>query len=137
MCLSSREAPPTLFHFVLTNSSGVKMHGVTLHVHEEISQEELGSKVSQAFQTASSSSSPCPSSPSDSATAGQAAQSGGKGGGLSVSDLPAWLRVTVSGLPASSGGKPVYSPKALVLLSHYPFYNVYSQFLQQVTDPPC
>ena len=26
----------------------------------------------------------------------------------------------------------LYAPKALVLLSHYPFYNLYTQFLQQV-----
>lgn len=28
--------------------------------------------------------------------------------------------------------RQLYAPKALVLLSHYPFYNLYTQFLQQV-----
>lgn len=28
--------------------------------------------------------------------------------------------------------RQLYAPKALVLLSHYPFYNLYAQFLQQV-----
>ncbi|CAN0266561.1 unnamed protein product, partial [Ectocarpus fasciculatus] len=26
----------------------------------------------------------------------------------------------------------LYAPKALVLLSHYPFYNLFTQFLQQI-----
>lgn len=29
--------------------------------------------------------------------------------------------------------RQLYAPKALVLLSHYPFYNLFTQFLQQVS----
>lgn len=34
--------------------------------------------------------------------------------------------------PAGHQFRQLYAPKALVLLSHYPFYNLYTQFLQQV-----
>lgn len=33
--------------------------------------------------------------------------------------------------------RPLYVPKALVLLSHYPFYSLYTQFLQQVRCLSC
>jgi DENN (AEX-3) domain len=73
-----------------------------------------------------------------------------------MSQLPAWLRdgntdsttasssssngSTSSSATAAAGARagrqqpapPLYCPKALLLLSHYPFYNVYSQFLQQL-----
>jgi DENN (AEX-3) domain len=71
-----------------------------------------------------------------------------------MSQLPAWLRDgntdsttatsssngSTSRTTAAAGARagrqqpapPLYCPKALLLLSHYPFYNVYSQFLQQL-----
>eukprot|EP00953_Heterococcus_sp_UTEX-ZZ885_P005663 3519-Heterococcus_DN1.PRE.1 len=72
-----------------------------------------------------------------------------------MSQLPAWLRdgntdsTTAASSNSSNGSTttttaagaragrqqpapPLYCPKALLLLSHYPFYNVYSQFLQQL-----
>lgn len=35
-------------------------------------------------------------------------------------------------LQAGHHYRQLYAPKALVLLSHYPFYNLFTQFLQQV-----
>lgn len=88
MRLHSNEKPPTTFPFVLTSSSGLKMHGAVLHITEEIDPQHVGGMVSQALNSSSS-------------------NSGGEGGGggqqhrgrpcapLTPAQLPIWLRDTV------------------------------------------
>lgn len=95
MRLQTEEGPPTMFHFVLTNSSGLKMHGAALHVTEELDPHDLGNKVSKALTD----------------SAASAARGGGGGEGrrknglrdrgcapLSPAHLPSWLRDTVRGV---------------------------------------
>eukprot|EP00752_Nemacystus_decipiens_P011001 g9775.t1 len=152
MRLHSHEKPPTTFPFVLTNSCGLKMHGAVLHVTEEIDSQHVGGMVSQALNS---------SSAAAAAAAAAAGNRGGDGGGgghgeggvggqrgrtgapLTPAQLPGWLRDTMA-TPERTGGDErgreraghqypqLYAPKALVLLSHYPFYNLYTQFLQQI-----
>lgn len=100
MRLHSEEGPPTMFHFVLTNSCGLKMHGAVLQVMEEVDPLSLGGKVSQALASAASS-----------GVGGGATRGGGGGGGynaragvaLSPAQLPRWLRDTVRTLGAFVG----------------------------------
>ncbi|CAN0261121.1 unnamed protein product, partial [Hapterophycus canaliculatus] len=56
MRLQSNEKSPTTFPFVLTSSSGLKMHGAVLHITEEIDPQHVGGMVSQALNSSSSSS---------------------------------------------------------------------------------
>lgn len=87
-----------MFHFVLTNSCGFKMHGAVLQVTEEIDTCQVGGMVSQALSAAA-------------ATAGRAGSGVGPRGssigrrrGLSSAAsitparLPPWLSDTVSPL---------------------------------------
>ncbi|CAM9515935.1 unnamed protein product, partial [Sphacelaria rigidula] len=93
MRLQTEEGPPTMFHFVLTNSSGLKMHGAALHVTEELDPHDLGNKMATPERTGT--------------------------------DERARRR-------AEQHFPQLYGQKALVLVSHYPFYNLYTQFLQQI-----
>ena len=78
--LSSIEVPPTFFTFVLTDTSGVKLYGGVLHIHELVE--------------------------------------------------PAEVRSLLEYVPTSS--KFVYAPKALVVLSHYPFFHLFYNILKQL-----
>ncbi|KAG5189173.1 hypothetical protein JKP88DRAFT_303023 [Tribonema minus] len=101
--VSGVKAPPTVFHFVLTNVSGVKMYGVALHVHEEVDREQLGQAIGEGVSTYAQQ---CSSTD------------------VRPVQLPGWL--------TDRSAAPLHCPKALLLLSHYPFYTVYGQFLQQL-----
>ncbi|CAM9758208.1 unnamed protein product [Chrysoparadoxa australica] len=107
MTLQTAERAPTMFHFVLTNVSGVKMYGVSLNIYEELGTQTdmLKERADQAIAL--------------SLEHGQ--------GMCDRDDLPSWLK----GSP-HDGDEPLFAPKALLLLSHYPFYSAYSQFLQQL-----
>jgi len=83
--LSSTEEKPKFFTFVLTDVSGVKIFGATLHVYELSEPEELAAML---------------------------------------------------GIPITSEQflhwPIVFAPKALTILSHYPFFNLYREYLQQL-----
>jgi len=82
------EKEPTLFSFVLTDAFGVKMHGVCLHIYEEVD--------------------------------------------LSRPKYANLLRQFWDGDETELDNAKVYIPKALTILSHYPFYNAFSTFLRQL-----
>ncbi|CAM9964731.1 unnamed protein product, partial [Phaeothamnion confervicola] len=110
---------PTLFHFVLTNVSGVRMYGVALRVVEDVNPTELRWAVRAGLGEAAAGGRQARGNNSDGGGNGFASASGGSGG------------ATAAGAALAEAGAE-YAPKALVLLSHYPFYSVYATFLQQL-----
>lgn len=87
--MMSHETPPMTFPFVLTNSNGLKMHGVVLHVAEEIDSHKVGGMVSRAL----SNSRGYMSGGREGAAAGP--HSPKAGSLLSPARIPTWLRDTV------------------------------------------
>eukprot|EP01041_Mallomonas_annulata_P007630 gene7630-15617_t len=83
--LSSIERAPYFFTFVLTDVSGIKMYGASLHVYELVEPEELAVML---------------------------------GHSIGSPQFPKW--------------PIVFAPKALTILSHYAFYNLYREYLEQL-----
>ena len=83
--LTQQENKPFFFTFVLTDVSGIKMYGATLHVNELVEPPELAAMI---------------------------------GHPVTSERFPRW--------------PIVWKPKALTVLSHYPFYNLFREFLEQL-----
>lgn len=117
----SKHLKPTLFPFVLTAETGTRLYGAAMHVHDKsMGIDELADLVRAGL---------------------------GEG-----EDMPVWLRgigdhafdalstereLGDSKGVASEAGEAsipevVYVPQCLVLLSHYPFHDVYRAFLKQI-----
>ena len=100
--LSPTEIAPNFLTFVLTNANGLKMYGASLHIYEEVDPADLRAAVLDGL-------------------------------GDQPRALPAWLEMSPrSGIVKTNGMPLVFAPKALILLSHYPFYNLFREFLQQL-----
>lgn len=95
MHLLSEEGPPALFHFVLTNSCGLKMHGAVLHVTEEIDPHHLGAKVSQALASSAASANRGRGGGGEEKFTGKNSPRDRGRTRLRPAQLPAWLRDTV------------------------------------------
>lgn len=100
MRLRRQESPPTMFHFVLTNSCGLKMHGAALQVTEELDPQHLGGMVSKAFSAATVAIGTSSGSRSGIRISSSSGSSRGRGSSsralLTPAQLPTWLRDTVS-----------------------------------------
>lgn len=100
--LSPTEIAPNFLTFVLTNANGLKMYGASLHIYEEVDPADLRAAVLDGL-------------------------------GDQPRALPSWLEMSPRSGTVKANGMPlVFAPKALTLLSHYPFYNLFREFLQQL-----
>lgn len=103
--LSSTEKQPSFFTFVLTDVSGVKLYGAVMHVHELLEPLDLLPELGLPASFAS-------------VITGSGSSSSSPGSGASSDASKLW--------------PVVYVPKALVVLSHYPFFSLYRQFLESL-----
>jgi DENN domain-containing protein 5 len=141
--LSSEDLPPQFFSFVLTNVNGVRSYGCTLRIWEELDSlpdpPAVHRQLHQAFEQAGltpppwvragpgqgdgSLPSPSPGSsvtPTPSPIAPSPPPS---------HSLPQASFSSLSSQPPTPSSVPVFLPKALVLLSHYPFLSVFREVL--------
>jgi hypothetical protein len=101
--LSKREERPYCFTFVLTDTYRVKQFGTVLVVHELLDPRVLQGLMSQRRQSISVRES----------TADRDAHS-------------------QSNNQLVDEGAVLYAPKAMVVLSHYPFFHLFTRFLEQI-----
>lgn len=111
MRLQSEEPAPQVITFVLTDVSRVKLYGTALIFYELLEPEELGALlgVDAAAISAAASAAVFP----DAASAGKAGALGGSSRGV-----PPW--------------SIVFAPKAVTILSHYPFFHAFSVALREL-----
>jgi hypothetical protein len=99
---SETHSTPTFFTFVLTSENGQRLYGAAMHVYDDQMDTE---HIRHVLEDA----------------------------GYTV-PLPWWLHSDVD--PPNPGltrpSEVVYIPKCLVLLSHYPFYDIWRMFLTQI-----
>jgi hypothetical protein len=100
--LSKREERPYCFTFVLTDTYRVKQFGTVLVVHELLDPRVLQGLMSQRRQSIVRE---------------------------STMDRDAHSQ---SNNQLEDDGAVLYAPKAMVVLSHYPFFHLFTRFLEQI-----
>jgi DENN domain-containing protein 5 len=103
-CLSETHQPPTLFTFVLTSATGQRLYCAALRIYDETMETSQVKGILEA----SDYSVPLP---------------------WWISDVPSPSRNEVS---ARQPSDIVFVPKSLVVISHFPFFHAFREFLKQL-----
>lgn len=121
--LSQSYAAPTFFSFVLTNVSGVKIYACALKFYEELHPLEVVSLLAPYYQQQYR---PLARRRGEPAVDGATTSNNNQAG----AELPKWIQDLSSNTGACPG--PVFRPKCMVVMSHYPYFSAYRQFVQQI-----
>jgi hypothetical protein len=131
--LAQAYTAPTLFSFVLTNVSGVKIYACALRFYEELHPLEVVSLLAPYYNHSHRATTPGRRRGDQRQQPAQPASTieiSSQDNNQAATELPKWIQ-DLSGNMGSSPGA-VFCPKCIVVMSHYPYFSAYRQFLQQI-----